>query len=220
MDPTQLGQLGVFKDVVKDILEVVLGSKASGNSTKAKFDPDILAMYAKRPSLRLQWSLAHRQKLGFVGAHDAHSYRYTDGSRHGAWSPVMWEDGRYFNADWQGGGNYQEYFPAITFQITPEMWADAKNDALPINRVGRQGLVPMCTGCLMPILVLDDEDDVVMCDTAWANTLGEGTGKGYYRLADGSYNPQQCECFWMIGQRGVVGWENGRTGEWVGLDNR
>jgi hypothetical protein len=210
--PPQMGQLGV----VKDILEVLLGAKVGGEKPKPKMHPDILAMYEKRPSLQLQWSLAHRQKLGFVGAQDAHSYRYTDGSLQGAWSPVLWEDGRYFNADWQGGGNYQEYFPAITFQITPRMWADAENDALPINRVGRQGLTPKCTGCRAPILVLDDEDDVVMCDTAWTNTLGEGTGKGYYRRADGTYDPHQCECLWMIGQRGVVGWENGRTGEWVG----
>ncbi|KAF2439315.1 hypothetical protein P171DRAFT_490024 [Karstenula rhodostoma CBS 690.94] len=214
--PYQLGQLGMVKDI-KNFIETVVGATTGGDKARARarLHPELQAMYDKRPSLKLQWSLAHRQKLGFVGTHDAHPYRYTDGSRQGAWSPVMWEDGRYFNADWQGGGNYQEYFPAITFQITPRMWVDVENDALPINRVGRQGLIPKCTGCHAPILVLDDEDDVVMCDTAWTNTLGEGTGKGFYRRADGTYDPHQCECLWMIGQRGVVGWENGRTGEWA-----
>ncbi|KAL5372835.1 hypothetical protein PMIN03_006354 [Paraphaeosphaeria minitans] len=85
-----------------------------------------------------------------------------------------------------GGGNYQEYFPAITFVVTPQMRADSDNDALPINRAGRQGLIPKCTGCQTPIVVLDDEDDVVMCGTARTNTLGEGAGKGYFIRADGT----------------------------------
>lgn len=182
---------------------------------KVNIAPDILAMYEKRPSLKLIWSLAHRQKLASLNERDTIRYRYSDGSGQGAWSPVMWQDGRYFNGDWQGGGNYQEYFPAITFQITDAMWADAKNSSAPINLIGKTGLTPMCTMCFAPILVLDDEDDVVMCGTAWTNTLGEGTGKGYYKRADGTYDLSRCDCLWMIGQKGDVGWMDPTTGTWA-----
>ncbi|KAL5429999.1 hypothetical protein PMIN06_012641 [Paraphaeosphaeria minitans] len=96
--PSQSGQVDFFK-AFEALGAAILGARTSVDKPRSRSTTLRHEMYLKRPSLKLPWLFAHRERLGFIGTPDAHTYRYTDGSRQGKWSPVLWEDGRYFNAD-------------------------------------------------------------------------------------------------------------------------
>lgn len=220
--PPQLSQSGIIE--MGYLLREFGAGFASGNQSSVAKTPARSRsavrreeLCQKRPSLKMSKALALGRELGAFNAWDAHTHRYTDGTRQDLSSPVLWDDGRYFNEDWMGGGNYQEYFPAITFTITGKMQWESEDETAPINQVAVFGRRAKCEGCQAPILVYDEEDDLVMCNTGSTNTLGEGRGNGHYIRRDGTKHPKERDCLWFIGQKGRVGWEDARTGHPVAV---
>jgi hypothetical protein len=190
-----------LEELIREVLEEKRGKKGKNSGTPGGLSPRLLAMYEKRPSLKLQLTLARGQKLGNVSPRNV---SFTDGARYNTFSPVFHKKGEY----WKYEGNFQDYFPALTFPITEQMAADAVNDGAAINLVGRLGMKPECSECKAPIVVCDDEADVVMRYTAWENTLGEGQGVGYFMRSDGTYDLNVCDCPQaFLGYRGSIGWK-------------
>ena len=181
----------------------MIGNGKRGNATptpKKNVPPHILALYEKRPSLKLRLTLAGGQKVSNVSPG---AIEFPDGALYDTFSPVFYLGGIY----WKQPGNFQEYWPAITFPITPKMATDASNDYLAINLGGRLGSSAECMGCGDPIVILDDEQDVVMCGTPGENTIGEGQGVGYFLRRDRTYDLNVCDCPQaFLGYRGEIIW--------------
>lgn len=193
-----------------------LNQQPSARSPKSKLPANILEAYSKRPSLKLNYTLRPNATLSALTPNGIATFTYPDlDSRHPNISPTFFNSGQYFsNAHPYGSphfawGNFQEYFPAITFVITSSMWAESRDPSLPINRAGQQGLEAQCSGCQCEVLVLDNERDVVMCGTEWTNTVGEGTGYGVYVGGNGRM-VTQCNCLTIFGQRGEPIWKDWR----------
>ena len=176
-------------------------------------------LYLKRPSLKLQWTLRRSDTLSSLSTAAIHDFVYHDmHSVRPDISPVLFNSGQYFSSYHPPGspfyawGNFQEYFPAITFEITTRMRHEANNKDNAINRAGWMGLEAYCWNCKCAILVFDKEMDVVMCGTSDMNTMGEGTGYAFYHRKDGSLDGGRCDCVTIVGQKAWPIWVDWRTG--------
>ncbi|PVI04918.1 hypothetical protein DM02DRAFT_651093 [Periconia macrospinosa] len=133
---------------------------------KQKIDAIMGDTYKKRPS----WALS--KQLAIKTWPDKQPV-YNDQRSLKAKSPVFAThptlgNGYYFNEP----GNFQEYFPATKFKLTNDMMITALDQSAPINRAGRLGMELRCNTCGAKGVVVDDENDLVMCGTdAWC-TIG------------------------------------------------
>ncbi|KAF2273097.1 uncharacterized protein EI97DRAFT_445197 [Westerdykella ornata] len=103
------------------------------------------------------------------------------------WVSIFKDGGTFFNHP----GNFQPYFPPTLVRLTSWHLKHAEDGNNPINKVAKRGLEFVCVGCKTPSVVRDAEDDVVMCDTDPACTLGCGTGTVEFC---NPWNRQTCVC--------------------------